>query len=98
MAENIITEEIKSESHVAFWIYAKDFFFILIYGYGAYLLRGIVATPFQIPYLVFSVICAVVFTLPSPFNKKRRIYQSLLIYIKRDYMTYHPMKGDRKTW
>lgn len=96
MAENIVTEEIRSESHVAFWIYAKDFFFIMIYVYGAYLLRGMVATPFQIPYMIFSFVFAVVFTLPSPFNKKRRIYQSLLIYIKRDYMTYHPARGDRE--
>lgn len=97
MAQYTAPEEIKSESHVALWMYALDFFFILIFLYVTYMLRTMVAAPFRIPYMFFSGICAVVFTLPSPFNKKRRIFQSLLIYLKKDNSVYHPITGKEES-
>lgn len=93
MAQYTAPEEIKSEAHVVLWIYARDFFFLLIFGYVAYALVGMVAKPFQIFYIIFTIVYAILFTIPSPFNKKRRIYQSLLIYLKKDISIYHPITG-----
>lgn len=93
MAQYTAPEEIKSESHVGLWLYARDFFFFLIFSYVAYALKGMVAKPFQIPYMIFSIVYAIFFTIPSPFNKKRRIYQSLAIYLKKDISIYHPITG-----
>ena len=36
-------------------------------------------------------IMAIFLTLPSPFNKKRRNYQSIFILLKRDNIVYKPI-------
>lgn len=93
MAEYTAPEEIKSESHVALWIYAFDFFFILIYVAVAFMMRNIVVKSFRTPYMIISVIWAVVLTIPSPYNKKRRIFQTLLIFFHKDKNVYRSLTG-----
>lgn len=94
MAEFKATEEINSESHVALWLYAFDFFFILIYIFVSwFMLCNLVSTSFHVPFMIFSCVCAITLTIPSGFNKKRRMYQSLLIFLRRDKNVYHPLTG-----
>ena len=96
MAKYTAPEEISSESKVTLWMYAFDFFFILIYLIVSYLIRDMVVSKFKIFYAIFSLVCAIAFTLPSPFNKKRRFFQSLLIFIHKDRSVYHPLTGKEK--
>lgn len=96
MAEYNLLDEIKTESHVGAWIYAFDLFFLIGYIYFSYCIKGLVAKPFQTSYMIFSVICAITLTIPSPFNKKRRMYQSILIYLKRNEAVYHPAYKPQK--
>ncbi len=80
--------ETKSESHVALWLYAFDFLFIVIYMVVSMMLKSIVPSEFRTYFIIYSLICAIILTMPSKFNHKRRNYQSLLIYLKRDEAVY----------
>ena len=93
MAKYTAPEEINSESKVGLWVYAFDFFFILTYIIVSYLIRDMVVRKFKILYAIFTLVCAIALTIPSPFNKKRRIFQSLLIFIHKDRNVYHPITG-----
>ncbi len=85
-------QEIKSETKVMLWMYALDFFFLIAYMILTSLLANVVHQALQIPFWIFSIIMAVLLTLPSPINKKRRIYQTVIIYLKRDRCVYRPTK------
>ena len=93
MAEYKAPEEVNSESHIALWMYAFDFFFIIIYMVASYMLSNMVSKSFFIPFMIYSAICAIILTIPSGFNKKRRIFQSILIFFRRDGKVYHPLTG-----
>ena len=93
MAQYTAPKEINSESHIFLWLFAFDFFFILVYIMVSLMLKNLVATKFQVPFMIFSIICAITLTLPSPYNKKRRIYQTILIYCNRDGSVYHQITG-----
>lgn len=93
MADYKAAKEINAESHIALWIYAKDFFFLIAYTMVTFMLNSLVASSFRTLFNIYSIICGVVLTLPSYFNKKRRIYQSLLIFLHRDKKVYHPVTG-----
>lgn len=91
MAEYTITKEIKSQTKVGAWIYAYDFMFLLIYAIMAYIFRTFVNNSLLIPYAIFSAIMAIMLTAPSPFNKQRRTFQSIFIYLAHDDALYRPV-------
>ena len=86
-----VTEEIKSQTKVFMGLYIFDFFFLIVYRGLTYLLRNFVHQDLRIAYYIFSTIMAICLTLPSPFNKKRRNYQSIFILLKRDNIVYKPI-------
>lgn len=96
MGQYNLLDDVKSEAHVSAWLYAFDFIFLIGYIYFSFLIKTLVARPFQIPFMIYSVICAILLTIPSPFNRKRRMYQSILIYLKRDQTIYHPVYKEEK--
>ena len=94
-----VTKEVKSESKVGLWLYAFDFFFLLIYIAITYMLRNSVHEKLRIFYYFFSLAFAIFFTLPSVFNKKRRNYQTIYFYFekaKKDDKVYKPEFAPRK--
>lgn len=42
----------------------------------------------------FPGIVAIGLTLPSPYNHKRRMFQSIFLYLRKDKDTYHPVRSD----
>ena len=94
MSKYYSAKEIKSQSKISWHIYAFDFFFLLIYGVVAYMMRGRVSSHLKILYGIFSVIVAIGLTLPSPYNHGRRMFQSIFLYLRKDMNTYHPIRSD----
>ena len=94
MSKYYSAKEIKSQSKISWHIYAFDFFFLLIYGVAAYMMRGRVSSHLKILYGIFSAIVAVGLTLPSPYNHCRRMFQSIFLYLRKDTNTYHPIRSD----
>lgn len=92
MAKYRFAREIRGETKVTGFINATDFFFLIFYSIISYSLREYVHTDYRILYYIFSVICALTLTMPSPINHGRRMYQSLLLFIQRDECRYRPVK------
>lgn len=86
-----VTQEIKSETKVGKVIYVFDFFFIVIWIMVSYMLAYMVADELHVPFYIFSVIMAIILTMPSFANKKRRNYQSILLLVKKDRSVYKPV-------
>ena len=91
--EYINPQEIKSETKVGFGLYAFDFFFLIFYAMFTYILGNIVHDAIRIPYYIFSCIMGLTLTIPSPLNKKRRNYQSIIIMLRKDINVYRPVKN-----
>ena len=99
MAEYTITKEIRSQTKVGAWIYAFDFMFLVVYAIIAFLFRSFVNDHLLIPYGIFSAVMALFLTSPSPFNKQRRTFQSVFIYLQHDDALYRPVKNiSRRTY
>lgn len=92
--KHIVVQDIKSETKVGKSIYLFDFFFLLTYGAVSFLFGSAVHEMLRIPFYIFSVICAIFLTMKSNWNKKRRNWESLLLYIRRDKEIYHPLVND----
>ena len=94
--EYTITQEIKSETKIQWGIYAFDFFFLIIYAIVTYMLSKVVHEALVVPFFLFSAAMGIFLTMPSMFNKKRRNYQSIIIYLKKDVAVYRPVKNVSK--
>ena len=92
----LVTEEIESPNMVNKYIDVKDFFFILFYMSFAFILRGYVHQGLQVVYMIFSACCCIFLTVKSPFNKKRRNYESLFLLFTKDDRVYRPIYGGEK--
>ena len=88
------TKEIKSQSKIGLYLFAFDFFFLLIFGVITYILAASVNSNLRILYYIFSVVVGIGLTVPSPYNKQRRMYQSIILYLKKDGNVYHPVRSD----
>lgn len=86
------TTEIKSESKISKWIYAFDFFFLIIYAVFTYMLQTMVSSKLRPVFWIFSIIVAISLTIPSPYNYRRRMYKSVILYLKRDQECYRPIR------
>lgn len=84
----IAMDETKSETKVSSNIYLYDLFFILIYFTVSAMLGTIVSSALRIPYYAFNIICALWLTMKSHSNKQRRNYQSIVLFLRRDYRVY----------
>lgn len=40
--------------------------------------------------MIFSGVTGIVLTLPSPFNRKRKLYTSIILYLQKDRVVYRP--------
>lgn len=97
MSRYLFAKELKSESKVAWFIYAVDFLFIIIFMVCANIFSFKVSSVLEIPYYIFSFIVAILLTMKSPYNHNRRMYQSLMIFLRKDIAIYHPIKKKNDT-
>lgn len=88
--KHIVVQDIKSETKVGKSVYLFDFFFLVTYGAVSFLLGSTVHEMLRIPFYIFSAVCAIFLTMKSNWNKKRRNWESLLLYIRRDKGIYYP--------
>lgn len=84
----IAMDETKSETKVTGNIYLYDLFFMLIYFTVAAMLGTVVSSTLRIAYYAFNVICAFWLTMKSHSNRQRRNYQSIVLFLRRDYRVY----------
>lgn len=86
-------DETKSETKVHGNIYLFDLFFILIYFSISAILGSGVSSALRVPYYIFSVICALWLTSKSSTNKRRRNYESMILFLRRDRTVYRVEKN-----
>lgn len=88
-----VAQDLKSEMKLSsiFSIYARDIFFIVFMLAIAYVLNFLVAEKMKIVYWVVTVILSVVLVIPSTLNYKRRMYESLIIFLQKDMSVYYPL-------
>ena len=80
----IALDETKSQTKVHGNIYLFDFWFILIYFAVSGMLGNVVSDTLRIPYYIFSVFAALWFTSKSRSNKRRRNYEAMILFLRRD--------------
>lgn len=97
-------KELKSPTKVNRWLYLFDLIFIIVYNVAFGCFKNIIHPSFKVPYYIFTGICSVILTMPSPYNPQKRIFQSLIFYLTRNRVMYYPIdypkkqKGDIKRW
>ena len=89
----VVVQDIKSETRVGKSIYLFDFFFLLGYASVSFMLSNMVHSSFKIPFYIFSAICAIFLTMKSTWNKKRRNWESIFLYIRKDREVYYPVSN-----
>lgn len=94
--EYTLSQEIKSETKVGLGLYAFDFFFILIYGVVTFVAGNAVHEELRVAFYIFSLLMAIFLTMPSMFNKKRRNYESIIIYLRKNTEVFRPVKNISK--
>jgi len=88
-----IPKELNTEVQIGMGLSIRDLAFVGIYaGVVTLLTRGIVYEALQPLYVVFNVIIGLVLTVKSPYNPQKRIYQSILCFLRREKGVYKPIK------
>ena len=86
--EYMITPRVKTEPLVAGKMVISVFLFLIFYGLFFYTIRVFVAPRLMLPYGIFVVVTGIFFTLPSSLNKKRKMYESIFLLLKKDRTIY----------
>ena len=86
-----MVQELRSGTKVFKWLYLFDLMFIGCYFAIMFMFVEHVHPALAIPYHIFNLIAALIFTAKSPFNPKKRIFQTILFIAKRDTYVYHPI-------
>ncbi len=87
----IVAQEIKSETKVGRSIYLFDLFFVIIYICISVVLASAVHESLTILFYVFSFGCALFLTAKSHANRKRRNFESIILFLRRDREVYRPV-------
>lgn len=94
-----VTQELKSQTKL--WntvsIYASDLVFILVVLFLVYVFQDAVAT-FLLPcYWILSIVLSILLISKSKLNPKRRIYETMMLYAKRDLDVYRSIYSKKNT-
>lgn len=87
----IVVQDMKTETKVSKNIYLFDFFFLLVYAAVSLMFGSVVHAMLRVPFYLFSGVCGIFLTMKSSWNKKRRNWESLFLFIRRDKEVYHPL-------
>ena len=93
-----VPKEIKSSPKVWKNVGFDTFMAMIVLLAVAMIFENLVYEKLVPEYYIFSVLTSLVFLLPSKDNPKRRLYQTLLITIKRqqDHLVYKPLRNVSK--
>ena len=64
---------------------------LLFAAFGMYIgsqTKACVYSPFETPWIIFNIIVWLYLGLPSPINRGKRIFSSVILYLTRDDYTY----------
>lgn len=86
----LVVEEVKAQTKVQKGIFVFDLFFLIVYMTITGMIGSMVHSNFRIVYYIFSFCCGLFLTLSSAKNRKRRNYQSMLLFFKKDREVYYP--------
>lgn len=92
----VVAQEIKSETRVGKSIYLFDLFFVIIYFSVSYVFASAVHEMLKLAFYVFSLACALFLTAKSHMNRKRRNYESIILFLRKDREVYHPVPHKSK--
>lgn len=92
----LVVQDMKAETKVGKSIFLFDFFFLLVYGAVSFMFGNLVHSSLQIPYYIFSAVCALFLIFKSSWNKKRRNWESLFLFIRKDREIYQPVVNQSK--
>ena len=89
----VVAQEIKSETKVGKSIYLFDLFFVAVYFGVSFVLASAVHESLTVLFYVFSFGCALFLTAKSHANRKRRNYESMILFLRRDKEVYQPVQS-----
>lgn len=81
-------EETKSETKLYGNIYLFDLFFIFVFFCISAIFGNIVSSGLKMPYYIYSLVCALWLTSKSRTNRRRRNYEALILFLRRDMDVY----------
>lgn len=84
-------KEIKTETKVLKFIYLFDVIFLVAWIAVGVMLKNIVYTDLQIPFIIVHIIFGLIIRAGSPYNKQKKIYEAISFFLKKDKNTYSPI-------
>ncbi len=90
MANTNVITNIDSKTKATKHLNLSDLFFLVGFLILAYMFKDAVNVLLFIPYMLFSLACAVYLILPSRYNKGRKHYESIAVMLKKDLTVYRP--------
>lgn len=92
----IVVQDMKAETKVGKSIYLFDFFFLLVYAAVTLVLVNLVHSSLHVPFYLFSAAAAFSLTMKSSWNKKRRNWESIFLFLRKDRVIYYPVINQEK--
>lgn len=90
-------DEIKAETKMFKFIDLISVFMIMGFVFFGLILSNFVYNPLQIPFIIFNGLIGMVFSLNSRWNRGKKIWQSLLLFIKNIFsnvLIYHAIEHE----
>lgn len=88
-----VTHELRSSTKLSsrFAFYAKDGIFLMVMLGIVWMLQSLVAAQFKVIYWIISITLGIVFIIPSPWNPKRKIFATAMLFLTKDNSVFYPM-------
>ncbi|MGN0477312.1 MAG: DUF5592 family protein [Ruminococcus sp.] len=92
MEKYTMIREIKADIKLFKFIYLSDLIFLAVWIFvGVVFLQSFVYTNLRTWFIVIHSIFGFIMRADSPYNKNKKIYQGLILRIKRDSNVYKPI-------
>ena len=92
MEKYTMIREIKADIKLFKFIYLSDLIFLAVWIFvGVVFLQSFVYTNLKTWFIVIHTIFGFIMRADSPYNKNKKIYQGLILRIKRDSNVYEPI-------
>ncbi len=91
----IVTQELKSRTQINKWLYLADLGFVGLFIACGFMFQGLVHQSLHIPYYIFNGVLGLGLTFRSPFNKRKRMFQSLYYLLLGDRILYKPISNEK---
>ncbi len=89
-------KELKSPTKVNSFFYLFDLVFIIVYMVIASMLSDLVYPKLVILFYIYSFICSIMLVVHSPFNPKKRMYQSIYYFFIKSEDVYKPISNPKE--